>query len=364
MKAGVLRSHGGNVYEAARQGRRRLDQIVDFSASINPLGPSPRAIQAVRAELSRIVHYPDPDCTELRKALADHWRLPPNRFMIGNGSSELIYLLPLALSIRRALVVGPTFSEYERAVAVAEGRMIRVQAGRREQYQPPIGKVARAVQRDRLNVDALFFCNPNSPTGSVVQADEVLELAVLASRQGAWVIVDETFGEYCNQATILPQIARLPRLLVLRSFTKFYALPALRIGYLAGPETLLRNLRDRQPPWSVNQVAQGAALAALQDATHARQSLAFMERERPRLARSLARLPGVAVFPSAANFLLLELPSGLSAAVCAKALRRQGLLIRDCSSVPGLNRRTVRVAVKLPGQNRRLVAALAGLLRR
>jgi threonine-phosphate decarboxylase len=319
--------------------------------------------------------------------------------MIGNGSSELIYLLPLALSIRRALVVGPTFSEYERAVAAAGGKVTRVQADRREQYQPPIGKVVRAVQRNRLNIDALFFCNPNSPTGSVVQADEVLELAVLASRQGVWVIVDETFGEYCDRATILPQIARLPRLLVLRSFTKFYALPGLRIGYLAGPETLLRNLRDRQSPWSVNQVAQGAAIAALQDTAHARKSLAFMERERPRLARSLARLPGVTVFPSAANFLLLELPPELPdlsravlrqvqderfvegstlsrgpvapptapgdegpAAVCAKALRRQGLLIRDCSSVPGLNRRTVRVAVRLPGQNRRLVAALARII--
>jgi threonine-phosphate decarboxylase len=364
MKAGVLGSHGGNVYAAARQGRRQLDQLVDFSASINPLGPSPHAIQSIRSGLSEIVHYPDPDCTTLREALADRWRLPPDHFLIGNGSSELIYLLPLALSIRRALVVGPTFSEYERAVVAAGGRVVRVQADRREQYRPPIGTVARAVRRDRLNIDALFFCNPNSPTGSVVQADEVLQLAVLASRQGAWVIVDETFGEYCDGTTILPQIARLSRMLVLRSFTKFYALAGLRIGYLAGPSTPLMGLRDRQPPWSVNQVAQGAALAALLDAAHARKSLAFMEQERPRLARGLTRLPGITVFPSAVNFLLLELPPELPATVCAEALRRQGLLIRDCSSVPGLNRRMVRVAVGLPGQNRRLVAALGRLLRR
>jgi threonine-phosphate decarboxylase len=364
MKAGVPYSHGGNVYEAARQGRRRLDQLVDFSASINPLGPSPRAIQSVRSGLSGIVHYPDPDCTALREALADRWHLAPDRFMIGNGSSELIYLLPLALSIRRALIVGPTFSEYERAVVAAGGKVTRVQADRRERFQPPIGKVARALQRDHLSIDALFFCNPNSPTGSVVQTDEVLELAVPASRQGAWVIVDETFGEYCDRATILPQIARLPRVLVLRSFTKFYALAGLRIGYLVGPPTLLKGFRDRQPPWSVNQVAQGAALAALQDRAHAGKSLAFMKRERPRFARNLARLPGVTVFPSAANFLLIELPSGLRATACTNALRRHGVLIRDCSSVPGLNRRMVRVAVRLPGQNRRLVAALGRLLRR
>lgn len=359
MKTGSL--HGGNVHAVARESNRRLDRLIDFSASINPLGPSPSALQAIRAGLPQIVHYPDPDCVALRQALADRWRLPPDRFLVGNGSSELIYLLPRALSIRRALIVGPTFSEYERAVVAAGGRATHIHAKRNEQYRPPLDKVAGAIQQARTKVDALFLCNPNSPTGLVIQAEEVLRLAKMGARQGIWVIVDETFTEYCEEATVLPLIAKLPRLLVLRSMTKFYALPGLRLGYLAGSSDLLARIRGQQPPWSVNHLAQTAALAALKDRLHARKSLAYMERERPRLVRNLEALPGVKVFPSAANFLLIELPPSWPAAVCAKALSQQGLLIRDCSSVPGLNRWTLRVAVKTASQNRRLVAALRTL---
>ncbi len=362
MTAGAV--HGGNVHAVARERGRRLDRLVDFSASINPLGPSPDVLQAIKAGLPLIVHYPDPDCVTLRQALADRWRLSPDRFLIGNGSSELIYYVPRALSIRRALIVGPTFSEYERAVAAAGGRATYVHAKRGEQYRPPLEKVTRAIQETRKKPDALFLCNPNSPTGAGIQTEQILRLAGVCSRRGIWLIMDETFVEYCEAATVLPQVVRLPRLLVLRSFTKFYALPGLRIGYLVGSPDVLAHLKALLPPWSVNHLAQTAALAGLKDRGHAARSLAYMERERPRLARSLQTLPGVTVFSSSANFLLIELPPALPAAVCAKALREQDLLIRDCSSVPGLNRRAVRVAVRTPGQNRRLVTVLRHVLGR
>ncbi|MBM4124551.1 MAG: threonine-phosphate decarboxylase [Nitrospira sp.] len=360
----TIHTHGGDIYAAAREGGRRLDQLVDFSASINPLGPSPKAIKAIQAAFPQILHYPDPHCLALREALADRWHLSPDRFVIGNGSSELIYLLPAVLAFRHALVVGPTFSEYERAVVAAGGRVTRIQAARQEQYQPSVENILEALHRRRSAIAALFLCNPNSPTGRALEAAEVLQIARLASAQGLWVIVDETFVDYCEEATVLPHIKRLPRLLVLRSFTKFYALPGLRIGYLAGAKAAIAALRDKQPPWSVNALAQEAARASLQDPRHVRRSLIFMEQERRRLVRDLQTLPGVTLFPSAANFLLIELPPEVRAGNCVQALRRQGLLIRDCSSVAGLNERTIRVAVRTPGQNRRLVAALRQWLKR
>ena len=363
-------NHGGNVYAAARESGQRVHHLVDFSASINPLGPSPRALQAIKAAQAELIHYPDPDCVTLRETLAAHHHLTYDGLVIGNGSSELIHLLPAALSIRHALTVGPTFSEYARAVAVHGGRVTCIDAQEAEQYRPPISEVLAALrasgtkQGSRTRIDLVFLCNPNSPTGQSIPAEEVLELVILASRQGIWIVVDETFIEYCEDRSLLSKVQDYPYLLVLRSFTKFYALPGLRIGYLAGSRRAIERIRDHQPPWSVNTLAQAAARAALEDRRHAQRSLAFMQTERPRLAEKLGSLPDVTVYPSTANFLLVKLPPSILASRLANALRKQGLLIRDCSSIPGLNNRTVRMAVRTSVQNHRLMTALRALLKK
>lgn len=362
--------HGGNVYTATRESGRRLHQLIDFSASINPLGPSRRALQAIEAMQAHLIHYPDPDCVALRHTLAARYELPHDRFAIGNGSSELIHLLPAALSSRHVLIVGPTFSEYARAVAIHGGHVTYINAQQAERYRPPVTEVLAALrasrtrQSSRDRIDLVFLCNPNSPTGQFLRARDVLELATLASRRRVWVMVDETFVEYCEDQSVLTKVGDYPYLLVLRSFTKFYALPGLRIGYLVGPPKVIERIREWQPPWSVNTLAQAAARAALEDRRHAQRSLAFMRTERPRFAEKLASLVGVTVYPSAANFLLVELPPSMSASRLANALRRQGLLIRDCSSIPGLNNRTIRMAVRTPAQNHRLMTALRALLKR
>lgn len=354
----TVSAHGGNVYEAARTSGRPISRLMDFSASINPLGPSPAAVRALRHALPQLAHYPDPDCLTLRRALAKRWRLASDQILIGNGSTELIHLLPRALGIRHALLIGPTFSEYARAVALAGGRVSYLHARRSEGYRPPLERVFFTAQRSRKPVDAIFLCNPNSPTGQVVGAAAVRALVQAAARRRIRVILDETFVEYCAERSVLRDVSRPANLLVLRSFTKFYAMPALRLGYLVGAAPLIQRVRMLQPPWSVNMPAQAFAVAALGDRSYASRSLAYMQREQAHFVMSLKALPGVTVYPSEANFLLLELPMSQSARVCAEALARRGLLIRDCSSVPGLNRRTIRVAVRRRAENRRLVAAL------
>ena len=362
--------HGGNVYAAARESGRRLYRLIDFSASINPLGPSPRALQAIRNAQAELIHYPDPSCAALRHTLAARHELSHGNFAIGNGSSELIHLLPAALSSRHALIVGPTFSEYARAVAIHGGRVTYINAQRAERYRPPVTEVLAALRASRTRqssqdrIDLVFLCNPNSPTGQSLRARDVLELVTLASRQKIWVMVDETFVEYCENQSVLTRVGDYPYLLVLRSFTKFYALPGLRIGYLVGPPKVIERIREWQPPWSVNTLAQVAARAALEDQRYAQRSLTFMRTERSRFAGKLASLVDVTVYHSAANFLLVELPPLMSASRLANALRKQGLLIRDCSSIPGLNNRTVRMAVRTPAQNHRLITALRVLLKR
>lgn len=362
--------HGGDVHAAAREIGRPVKAILDFSASINPLGPSPRARRAMRAALAEVVHYPDRTCGELRDALAKRHGVPADRFLVGNGSSELLYLLAQALPIRHALVIGPTFSEYEQAVTAAGGRVTRLNARRTDRYRVPIERATAALRAEgrdaagRARLDALFLCNPNSPTGRAVDREAVLGLARAAGRRGIWTIVDEAFADYCEARSVLPRLGEAPRLIVLRSLTKFQALTGLRVGYLAAGPSLVARLARRQPPWSVNGPAQAAALAALADREHDARSLAAALRDRERFARALARIPGVTVFPSDANFLLVELPAGATAFRVAASLRREGVLVRDGSSVPGLNGRTVRLAVRSGGQNRRLLSLLRPLLER
>jgi threonine-phosphate decarboxylase len=360
--------HGGNVHAAARQLGVKIERLIDFSASINPLGLSPKAWQAIVRARRVVLHYPDPDCRALREALASHWRLNADQIVIGNGSTELIHLLPAALSIRHLLVMGPTFSEYGRAMERVGGRVSMVLAERADGYAPPLARAIDAIganaarRNDGMPIDAVVLCNPNSPTGRVCDPNEVRELALVAQRRKARLILDETFADYCAERSMLPMMNAMRQVIVLRSFTKFFGLPGLRIGYLVGGAADVQRIRSHQPPWSVNTVAQEAALAALSDGRHAARSRSFMVRERTRFHGLLENLPGCIPFPSEANFVLMELPVGYQASTVTAALRRQGMLIRDCSNVSGLNRRTIRMAVRTSRENDRLLRALADLL--
>ena len=361
--------HGGDVYAAARELGRDFHRLIDFSASINPLGPSPDALRTLRSAKAWLGHYPDPACWGLRQALAAYWKRPSEEFLVGNGSTELIHLLPRTLGIRHLLLIGPTFSEYAEAMARAGGRITMLLADRADGYRPPLESVLVALRKRRQSdsgaypIDAVLLCNPNSPTGRTCQAAAVRTLARLVGRRGLWCVVDETFAEYANHASILSEPLP-PRTVVLRSFTKFYGLPGLRVGYAVARPGVIAQIAAQQPPWSVNMPAQQTAVAALQDARHAGRSLRFMERERSRFQKALIRLHGCTVFPSAVNFLLVELPLGQKATPLVAALRRQGLLIRDCSQVPGLNDRSVRIAVRPRADNDRLLRALTVLLRK
>jgi threonine-phosphate decarboxylase len=287
---------------------------------------------------------------------------------VGNGSSELIHALPRALGLRHLAVIGPTFSEYAEAMVRSGGQVTTILADRQQNYGLPLDRAIRLMKvSDRRRtgshpIDAIVLCNPNSPTGQACEAGAMMQVARAAERHRLWLIVDETFAEYYEAGSILSQARGFTRVIVLRSLTKFYGLPGLRIGYAISQTKVCRQLRGQQPPWSVNAIAQVAAMAALKDDGHARRSLSFMVRERTRFTALLAGLPGCVVFPSHANFILMELPAGWRARNVTAMLRRDGLLVRDCSVVPGLHSRSVRVAVRTRRDNDRLVKALSDLL--
>lgn len=359
-------SHGGNVYHAARTLCRDASGFCDFSASINPLGIPPVARHVLRTAVNKVQHYPDPEGLALRQALAEHHRIAPGNVLLGNGTVELIYAIPAALHVRRGLIVGPTFSEYERALRLSNARVTSILARPADDYRPSVSEVLERVAsphaagsvKRRRQIDALFLCNPNSPTGQSISRNSIYRLLEAVKRHGGCLIVDETFVEFCEEKSVLRRAVRDDSLVVLRSFTKFYAIPGLRIGYAVGTENTLRAVRNRLPPWSVNTLAQQAALACLQDVSYRHRTLRFFEKERPVFRRALERIPGFRVYPTAANFFLVELPGSLTSRQVRETLMERGFLVRDCSNYLGLHERMLRLAVRTSAQNARLVKHL------
>lgn len=359
-------THGGNVYAVSRDLSRDVRNLIDFSASINPLGPSPRVWQAMADSRHLLAHYPDPDCWELRHTLAKCWHRQPEEIVVGNGSTELIDVLPRALKIRHLLVAHPTFSEYAAAMERAGGRVSAVYAKRTEQYVQPIGDLCQVLDTRRpksMTIDGVMLCHPNSPTGQACTVDEIRRLADIAQRRGVWVIIDEAFADYCAERSFLSAAVSWPRVIILRSITKFYALPGLRVGYAVAKSAVINALRRQMPPWSVNVMGQAAASAAVNDSGYAQKSVRFMDREREQFGFMLAALPGCLATPTYANYFFLELPRGWHARELSAQLRSEGLLVRDCSTVPGANSRSIRLAVRSHDENDRLIQALSSLLR-
>jgi threonine-phosphate decarboxylase len=357
-------THGGNVYKVARERRISVDRIVDFSASINPLGFPTAGLRAIRSALKQIVHYPDPACWKLRQELAQQCGVDPDMILVGNGSTEMIHLLPRALAIKSALIIGPTFEEYAHALAEEGSSVQYVHARREERFRAPVKEVLRQLADKRSSFDAVLLCNPNNPTGRVMNRLETRKLAEAVDRQQGWLIVDEAFIDYCQAQSVVSMLGEYPRMMVLRSLTKFYAMPGLRIGYLVGASKVVDRLKDRQPPWSVNSLAQEASLAVLHDHAYAEKSRAFMKRERSRFMRGLRSLSGLRIYPSAANFVLIELPATANAGEVTDRLASKRLLVRDCSTIPGLTGPMIRVAIRIATENRQLIATLGACLRK
>lgn len=350
--------HGGNLYAAARQAGRAPEAFLDFSANINPLGLSGRVRAAIEAALPLVVHYPDAAASALKEAIARRYVVTPEHITCGNGAAELLYLLCYRRRPRRVLVPAPTFSEYERA-ARAAGAVV--------DYFPLTAADGFRLDTDALSerlagVDITFICNPNNPTGRILPRPAAERIIAAAAGHGGLVVIDESFIDFLADAadhTCRPLLAAYPNLVILQSLTKFYAIPGLRLGFALAQAPVGHLLATGKDPWNVNSLAQAAGVAALADDEYRTASIAAVAAARNELAAGLAALPGVLPLPATANFILADIAgTGHTAASLRQALQARAILIRDCSNYPGLDDRYIRLAVKLPADNRRLLAAL------
>ena len=349
--------HGGRIFAVARQLGVSPEDILDFSASINSLGIPATVRDAVLTALEQAVHYPDSDATELRQALALHHGLAPEQFCVGNGSTELIYLLPqlLAGGRSRALLIVPTFSEYGHALQQAGWEVVLFALSADDGFSLPLEALAERLGE---GFDLLVLCNPGNPTGRLYRRDEVAAVAALCREQGIFLVLDEAFMDYCEAESAKHVVTAGDSALILRSMTKFWALPGLRLGYAMAPASVAARLAAIRPPWSVNQLAQAAGQAALADHDYQLRTLAVTATGRAAMAAGLSALPGARVFPSSANYLLVQLPGHLPAPALQARLLGRRILVRDCSSFQALGERFVRLAVRGDRDNALVLAAL------
>ena len=312
-----------------------------------------RAFIKSYADISR---YPAPYGDKLKAALAARHGMRPQEILIGNGSTQLIYLLCAALRPRKALVVGPAFSEYTNALALAgtDTRLLPLLAA--DGFRFSTERFMAAWEKD---CDIAFLATPNSVTGRVIPRREIENIAHAASARKSFVAVDEAFIDFVETESVKTLVRRNPYLIVLRSLTKYYALPGLRLGYLFGENSRVAQLADHQEPWSVNGPALNVALACLEEPSFAAKTERWLKREKKFLTTRLSAIEGLRPFPSEANFLLVKIERpGADALQLRTFIVGKKILIRDCVSFAGLDATYFRVSVKRRKDNEQLVAAL------
>lgn len=340
--------HGGMVW--LENGQRR--RCIDFSASI---WPYPLDLSAFQNWISNLDAYPDPEHRGLVSSAARYYGVAPGQVFPANGSTEALYLAMLTLKPRKVAIFEPTFSEYERASRWATSSSVeifRILGNAADNFRP------RLVVPD---ADVAVLCNPNNPTGTYLPRKELTDWLDACSRKGLMIILDEAFIEFVEApaASMTHELSEKPNLLILRSMTKFFGLPAIRLGFALGASDLIARIQENRIPWSVSTIAQqlGAYLARNSGSPAAVQ--ASVARERAFLSQALEKISWK-VLPSAANFILCKLPHGQSNRRLLSCLLEKGFLLRDAGNFHGLDDSYVRCAVKERSQNESLLSAIAG----
>ncbi|MGI9953224.1 threonine-phosphate decarboxylase CobD [Moorellaceae bacterium AZ2] len=354
--------HGGNWPEMQQKYGWSPEEILDFSANINPLGPPAGVLACLAANLEAVRRYPDPANGQLKEALALYLQVPPEALLIGNGATEIIYSLCFLLRPRAVLVAEPTFAEYRRAARAAGARVLSLPLQAGDGFRLD----GAAYCRHLAQADMAFLCNPNNPVGNLIEQRDLEGILWESRKQGTWLVVDESFLDFVGEGprlSLCQAALRTPNLVVLRSLTKFFALPGLRLGYAVASPSLVSHLEERRDPWAVNILAQMAGAEALKDEEYVLRTRRWLEEERRYLYQGLASLPGSKPYPPEANFVLVDIGrTGWSSGRLTEACARRKILLRDCASFPGLGDGHIRVAVKGREANDVLLAVLRELL--
>ena len=371
--------HGGNIFQFAHEQRIEPYEVVDFSANINPLGPSQRGLDALNAQLRYISHYPDATNDDVLNAIADTYEMDKHQIIVGNGAAELLYAICRLPGYTGAFVPAPGFSEYKEAL---EASKIPVRDIFYRPWEDDNGKPYFEVPYLALETFAaelkgqdgriiVFLGNPNNPDGTLLDKDHIRTVASMLKDANSLLVIDESFIDFVgndplqdNEHSMRSLVNEFDNIIVVHSFTKFYAVPGLRIGAAFANETLITQLQQYIPSWSVNTLAQAYTKAALNDVDYIKRTKQELNEERAFMYNALDGIEGITVYPPSANFILFQVnQEGITANYINEELKKYNMIVRNCDSYVGLTNHWVRIAIKDHDTNIKLVDKLTNILK-
>lgn len=352
------RIHGGDAVKVGKKLGFNQGDLIDFSANINPLGPSLHALEKIKENLGEIIHYPDPECLELREALKRIYPIKNENLIFGNGASELIFILMKVLRPRSVLIPAPTFIEYQFAAQSVGSEVNFLNFNIQDDFSFPL----RELEEMTGAHDVLFLCNPNNPTGTLLNRGQVREIIEIAREKNLFMVLDEAFMDFLEQEvkySFLFEEETFNKVFILRSMTKFFAIPGLRLGWGVGPEDIIKKMHLAKDPWNVNTLAQVAGKESLLDDNYIQKTRQYVDKEKTYLYQELTNIKGLKPYFPSVNYIFVQLmDNNLSSSGLREALSRKGLLIRDCANYPNLDSRFIRIAVRKRKENQKLIQAL------
>ena len=371
--------HGGNIFQFAHEQRIEPYEVIDFSANINPLGPSQRGLSALEAQLRYISHYPDATNDDVLNTIADTYGMNKNQIVVGNGAAELLYAICRLPGYTGAFVPAPGFSEYKEALEASQipVRDIYYRPREDDNGKPYFEVPYLALETFSAELKGqdgriiVFLVNPNNPDGTLLDKNHIRTLASMLKDANSLLVIDESFIDFVgndtlqdNEYSMRSLVNEFDNIIVVHSFTKFYAVPGLRIGAAFSNPHIIDQLNTFIPTWSVNTLAQAYTKAALNDIEYVKRTKQVLCEEQHYVYNALDAIAGITVYPPSANFILFHIEQEeVTADSINEALKKHNMIVRNCDSYMGLNSQWVRVAIKDHDNNVRLVDTLTDILK-
>lgn len=348
--------HGGNAKEISRKNKIQYEKIIDFSANINPLGMPSSVKKAIIEGIDEVEKYPDITYFELKCSIGEFEKISKDNLILGNGAAEVLFNVVRGINPQNTLILAPTFSEYEEATRAINGNIL---------YYKLKGENDFYIKEDILDyinydLDLIFICNPNNPTG-VITGKELLEkILIKAKKYGVKLVIDESFLDFIEGSfSMIPYVNEYENLIIIKSLTKFFAVPGIRIGYgICSDASLKEVIEKTSPAWNINILAEIATKVGIKDENYINKSIEFIRKEKEYLYNELKEIKDLKVYKPSVNFILLKTLNKIN---LKNELLRNNILIRSCNNYEGLNEDYYRVAVRTHKENALLVSSIRNI---
>ncbi|MFO7815445.1 MAG: threonine-phosphate decarboxylase CobD [Halanaerobiales bacterium] len=353
--------HGGNIERVAEQYNLLPENIIDFSANINFAGPPPDVYSKLKEELDAVTRYPEADSKSLKDQIAEKYGLKKENYIIGNGAVELIYILVKVFNPEQSIVLAPTFSEYEKALHTVDSLINYHYLKKENKFKLKIEELKKDLTEE---IDLFFLCNPNNPTGNFISKETVKQILKHNENHNIFTVLDEAFVDFLDRnISALSLLKEYDNLFIIRSLTKFFAIPGLRLGFGIGKQRLIDKMNGYKDPWNVNILAQKAGETILNQDEYIKLTKKTICKEKLFLYNELKKFKNVEIYYPNANYIFIDLEdSEYTSAKIYEKLAEQGILIRNCSNYEGLDENYVRIAVKSREDNKKLLDKLKAFL--